>query len=348
KRKRYKVYEENGHILAEKGRFSRWGPYVNHIGLILVLIAALLRMRPFMYMDEYVWVREGEQTVIPGTDGEYHIKNKKFILETYDEDDERFKEAIAQEGMVEKNFQTNAVIYKETGEKIAGAEPELKKVKEEKIQLNHPLKFDGYTIYQSGYQQNEFNSMTFKIHETNDSDEKSLGSFKINLSNPKDTYKLDNGFSVTVSQYYPDYEMDEGEPRSKTNYPRNPAFVFNVNPPGNEESEMSFVGIGKNVDATGENDYKLGIENFEMRYASGLSVKRDYTIPLFIIGAAIFMIGVIQGMYWQHRRIWLHPENEGMMVAGHTNKNWFGLTKDIEHIIEDTNVKMVKDQQEIE
>jgi len=348
KEKRYKVHEENGHIMAEKGRFSRWGPYVNHIGLIIVLIAALLRMTPFMYMDEYVWVREGEQTVIPGTDGEYHIKNKKFILETYDEDDERFKEAIAQEGMVEKNFQTNAVIYKETGEKIAGAEPELKKVKEEKIQLNHPLKFDGYTIYQSGYQQNEFNSMTFKIHETNDSDEKSLGSFKINLSNPKDTYKLDNGFSVTVSQYYPDYEMDEGEPRSKTNYPRNPAFVFNVNPPGNEESEMSFVGIGKNVDATGENDYKLGIENFEMRYASGLSVKRDYTIPLFIIGAAIFMIGVIQGMYWHHRRIWLHPENEDVMLAGHTNKNWFGLKKDIEHIIEDTNIQMVKDQQEIE
>ncbi|WP_010530852.1 cytochrome c biogenesis protein ResB [Lentibacillus jeotgali] len=348
KKKRYKVHEENGHILAEKGRFSRWGPYVNHIGLIIVLIAALLRMTPFMYLDEYVWVREGEQTVIPGTDGEYHIKNKDFILETYDENDPRFQEAIAQEGNVAKNYQTNAVIYKETGEKVAGAEPKLEKVKEEKIKLNHPLKFDSYTLYQSGYQQNEFQSMTFKVHETNDPDEKSLGSFTVDLTDPKNEYNLDNGFSVTVSQYYPDYEMDEGEPRSKTNYPRNPAFVFNVNPPGNEESEISFVGIGRNVDATGENDYKLGIENFETRYASGLTVRRDYTLPLFIIGAAIFMIGVIQGMYWHHRRIWLHPESEGMMVAGHTNKNWYGLKKDIEHIIEDTNVKMVKDQQEIE
>src|SRR5690625_2436885 len=26
KKQRYKVREENGHILAEKGRFSRWGP----------------------------------------------------------------------------------------------------------------------------------------------------------------------------------------------------------------------------------------------------------------------------------------------------------------------------------
>src|SRR3954467_12158327 len=33
--KRYHVREENGDLLAEKGRFSRWGPYVNHVGLII-------------------------------------------------------------------------------------------------------------------------------------------------------------------------------------------------------------------------------------------------------------------------------------------------------------------------
>ncbi|TRM12133.1 cytochrome C biogenesis protein [Lentibacillus cibarius] len=348
KEKRYKVHEENGHVMAEKGRFSRWGPYVNHIGLIIVLIAALLRMTSFMYLDEYVWVREGEKIVIPGTDGEYYIKNDDFILETYDEDDERFQEAIEQQGAVVKNFQTNAIIYKETGGKVAGAEPKLEKVKEEKIQLNRPLKFDSYTLYQAGYQQNEFKSMTFKVHETDDPEETSLGSFTIDLTQPKDKYKLDNGFSVDVTQYYPDYELEEDEPASETPYPRNPAFVFTVHPPENEKSETSFVGIGKNIDATGENNYKLGIEDFDTRYVSGLTVRRDYTLPLFIIGAAIFMIGVIQGMYWQHRRIWLHPRGEGIMVAGHTNKNWFGLKKDIGHIIEDTNVLMVRDQQELE
>ena len=29
---RYNVKTEDGAILAEKGRFSRWGPYVNHTG----------------------------------------------------------------------------------------------------------------------------------------------------------------------------------------------------------------------------------------------------------------------------------------------------------------------------
>src|SRR5690625_3091899 len=82
KRQRYKIYEEDGQYLAEKNRFSRWGPYVNHIGLIIILFAAMLRLTSVMYLDEYVWVREGEQVVIPGTNAKYFIENKKFTLDT--------------------------------------------------------------------------------------------------------------------------------------------------------------------------------------------------------------------------------------------------------------------------
>ncbi|WP_077326762.1 cytochrome c biogenesis protein ResB [Virgibacillus siamensis] len=348
KDKRYKVRNEDGHILAEKGRFSRWGPYVNHIGLIIILIAALLRMTTPMYLDEYVWVREGEQTVIPGTDGEYYIKNKDFILETYSEDNEKFKAALKKEGQVVKNYQTNAVVYKEAENSIPGSEQKLNKVAEGKIRMNHPLKFDGYTLYQAGYQRNEFTEMTFKIHKKNDPKEKSLGNITIDLTSPKKEYKLDNGFRVVMDQYYPDYYLDNGEPKSKTKYPRNPAFVFFIYPPGSEKAEVSFVGIGKNVDPSKNNDYKLGIQDFQMRDVSGLTVRRDYTLPLFIIGAVIFMIGVIQGMYWQHRRIWIRPKDEGILMAAHTNKNWYGIKKDIEGIIDGTNVKMTEDQQELE
>lgn len=66
--------EQEGSILAEKGRFSRWGPYVNHIGLIIFLIGAMLRFVPGMYVDETLWVREGETAQIPGTDGKYYLK----------------------------------------------------------------------------------------------------------------------------------------------------------------------------------------------------------------------------------------------------------------------------------
>src|SRR5699024_11981917 len=68
----YKINEEDGHVVAEKGRFSRWGPYVNHIGLIIILLAAILRQTPMFFLVEYVWFREGAEILITGTDGEYY------------------------------------------------------------------------------------------------------------------------------------------------------------------------------------------------------------------------------------------------------------------------------------
>ncbi|APC48399.1 cytochrome C biogenesis protein [Virgibacillus halodenitrificans] len=350
KNQKYKLQEENGHILAEKGRFSRWGPYVNHIGLIIILLAAILRLTPLFYTNEYVWVREGQQLVIPGTDGEYYIENKDFIIETYDKNDKKFQEAIVKEGgEIPSNFQTNAIIYKAEESSVPGADPDLTKIIEDSIRMNQPIQFDGYSIYQSGYQLNEFTNMTFKLHEVEDAEEKALGSFTIELNSPKPEYILDNGFKVEISKYYPDYYLNDNNiPASKTNFPRNPAFVLLVYPPDSEEAEVSFLGIGKNIDATGENDYKLGITDFEMHDVSGLAVKRDYSLPFFGLGALIFMIGVIQGMYWQHRRIWIQPSNGGLLMAAHTNKNWFGVKKDIEKVIAGTQVNMVNDQQELD
>lgn len=39
-------------------------------------------------------------------------------------------------------------------------------------------------------------------------------------------------------------------------------------------------------------------------------------------------------------------EGSGILLAAHTNKNWFGLKKDIEEAIKDTNIQIVTDQEE--
>ncbi|GAA0327710.1 cytochrome c biogenesis protein ResB [Oceanobacillus sp. FSL W7-1293] len=350
KNSRYKITEKDGHILAEKGRFSRWGPYVNHIGLIIVLIAAILRTTPIMFSEDYMWLREGEQRVIPGTDNQYYIENKDFIVETHNgEGEDGFQEGSVDDEIA-TNFQTDVVIYEATNADVVGAEPELEPILDYSIQMNNPAKFDGYTLYQQGYQLNEFENMTFYIHEEDDETQESLGSFTIDLTNPDRVYELDSGFQVELTNYYPDYIMtEEGTPASETDYPRNPAFVVTVYPPDSEEGEVSFLGIGMNVDATGENQYKVAIDGVEFRDVSGITVSSDRTLPFFLIGAMIFMIGVIQGMYWQHRRIWINKQKDNtLLLAAHTNKNWFGIKRDIEKAVEGTNVTMVEDQQELD
>src|SRR5699024_753219 len=350
KKYRYNIFEENGNILAEKNRFSRWGPYVNHIGLIIILFASILRMTPIFFLDDYVWVREGEQKVIPSTDNKYHIENKKFTIDFYEgEEAEKFSEALKRWGEINKNYQTDVVIYENESD-ITGEpdEDDLKPILESSIQMNKPLKFGPqfmqYTLYQSGYQQNEFSEMSFKLFNIDSEEE--IGELTIDLYNPEDTYDLGNGYVVELNEFYPEYELKDGVPRSKTKFPRNPAFILVVHTPEGE-SEVNFLGIGKNISPNDDdNEYRLGISGYELSYASGLTVRRDYTLPLFGLGALIFMIGVVQGMYWQHRRIWINPKDDGLIMAAHTNKNWHSLQSEIEKVIDGTNVKMVVDQSE--
>src|SRR5699024_7458149 len=148
-------------VLAEKNRFSRWGPYVNHIGLIIILLAAILRMTPLLFMDEYVWVREGEEKVIPGADNEYIIENKKFTVDFHDEKDERVKEEIENQDDAERNFRADLVNPKLQERPVLGHSAPVETVTEDSNWMNHPLKYDGLTLYQPGYQENEFPDMTF-------------------------------------------------------------------------------------------------------------------------------------------------------------------------------------------
>jgi len=348
KKRRFKVMEQDGHLLAEKGRFSRWGPYVNHIGLIIFLIGALLRYIPAMYVDDQLLVREGETEAIPGTEGEYYIKNENFFVEVYDENDERYKEAVQREGgSVPKNYQTDATIFQRKDESLPGAEPELKKVKEGSIRVNEPLKIDGFGLYQTTYQLDEFKSMAFKLHEKGDPNEESLGEINVDLINPQEEYQLENGYRVVLDKYYPEFKMEDGKPITESKYPRNPAFVFNIYTPENpDDPEVSMLGVGFNVDPTESNDYKLGITNVEMRDVTGLTITKDLTLPILGLGGLIFMIGVIQGMYWNHRRIWIQPRENGLWLAGHTNKNWYGLKRDIQQVIAGTSVPEPNDQLE--
>ncbi|MFD1777278.1 cytochrome c biogenesis protein ResB [Fredinandcohnia salidurans] len=347
RKKHYSVREENGNILAEKGRFSRWGPYVNHCGLILFLIGAMLRFVPGMYIDEVLWLREGETASVPGTDGKYYLKSEQFLVEVYEKGKEKevFDKAIELAGnaMVVKNYQTDVTLFERTDEIIPGVEPELKEVKSHEIRVNEPLKHDHYAVYQVDYKLNEFSTMSFTMVDKETNQE--FGSITINLRDPQDKYDLGNGYSIELASYFPDFFFnDEGEPATKTKIPNNPAFVFKMYAPDKPEGEISFVAIQQNIEPVGENKYKMAFSGIDMKNVSGLTVRRDFTLWLLALGGAIFMIGVIQGSYWHHRRIWIQRKNNEVIVAGHTNKNWFGLKNEIRYVLADTGIAEPIDQ----
>ncbi|MDQ0219033.1 cytochrome C biogenesis protein [Peribacillus cavernae] len=342
---RYNVREENGNILAEKGRFSRWGPYVNHIGLIVFLIGAMLRFVPGMYVDELVWLREGETKEMPGTKGEYYLSSEKFILEVYDKekDDKDFTAAIDKTGMIAKNYQSDVTLYERVGKVIPGEKPELKKIKEDQIKVNQPLKHDRYAAYQVDYKLDELNKM--KLNLTNKKSGEQFGMVTVDLYNPKPKYELKKGYSVELMSYFPDFEFAEnGEPSTKSRIPNNPAFIFKMFTPDKPKGEVSFVAIKQTLEPLGDNDYKMTFAGIETKNVSALTIRKDLTLWIIFLGGVIFMIGVVQGAYWNHRRIWLQKKDGEIMLAGHTNKNWHGLKRDINRVIENTIIDEPADQ----
>lgn len=345
KEKRYNIREENGSILAEKNRFSRWGPYINHIGLIIFLIGGMLRFVPGMYVDELLWIREGETVVIPETKGEYYLENHEFILETYEKDkeSEAFTTAIENNGTVAKNFQTNVSLYKESGETIAGQDPELEKVEDYELRVNEPLKFEQFALYQQSYKLGELSEMSFAL--TNKETNEEFGQMTIDLHNPQDEYTFENGYSVELMSYFPDFEFDENsEPVTKSRVPNNPAFIFKMFSPEHPDGEVSFVAIQQTIEPYGDNDLKMAFKGVDTQNVSALTVRKDLTLPILAIGGLIFMIGVVQGAYWNHRRIWIRRLGDQVLVAGHTNKNWHGLKREITHVFDGSGIQEPIDQ----
>ena len=347
KKRRYHVREEHGNLLAEKNRFSRWGPYVNHVGLIIFLIGGMLRFVPGMYVDEILWIRDGETSVIPGTNGKYYLSSDKFFMETYQKDQENkvFEQAISQvgEGNVVKNYQTNVTLYERKGEIIHGAKPELQKVKEKHIKVNQPLKHDSYALYQTSYKLNELNKFIFSLVDKKT--EKGFGQITVDLLEPKKEYELGNGYKVEIVTYFPNfYFNNKEEPDTKNRVPDNPAFVFKMISPDKPEGEKSFVAIQKTFDPEEDNQLKMKFEGVETKNLSALTVRKDNTLWFLGIGGAIFMIGVVQGMYWNHRRIWIRRNGDSLLIAGHANKNWYGIRNEVNNILKETSIQELTDQ----
>lgn len=173
------------------------------------------------------------------------------------------------------------------------------------------------------------------------------GGLTTDLFDPKNEYDLGNGYKVELLGYYPDFSgLENGEPQTKSSVPNNPAFLFNMISPNYPEGEVIFTAIRQTLEPPGEAEYKMKLSGVTTRNVTALTVRKDLTLWTIGIGGVIFMIGVIQGSYWNHRRFWLQNLNGNLLIAGHTNKNWYGLKREIVDIVKNTSIPTPIDQQE--
>ncbi|RNB58607.1 cytochrome c biogenesis protein ResB [Brevibacillus gelatini] len=331
KKKGYRIFRAERAIMAEKGRFSRWGPYVNHIGLILFLIGVLMRNIPGFYLDEYVWVREGQTVAIPSTP--YYIKSENYET-TYWSEEEMPEKLELNGGAIPKNFQTDAVLYLNKNADVPGKKPELVEVQKGPIVVNHPMIEGDIAIYQSGVQEMQLGALNFVLVDAKNGN-KELGAFKFDLYNPEAEQEVAAGIKVRVLDYFPDFIMgSDGKPATKTNLPKNPMVALEIVDGTAQVSEKLVYLQGSVLTQKEDARFNLTFQKPDLVDISGLNVRIDKAVPLIYFGSFIFMIGVVMGFFWQHRRIWVQTQDETVLLAAHTNKNWFGLRREVDGLVD--------------
>lgn len=343
RRKRYRVHAEKDALLAEKQRFSRWGPYIIHIGLIVFLLAVLFRGLPGLHLDQHYWFPEGEKTKISGTN--LYLENEKFTVEYYSQDEmsEDFRKTGKE---VPKMFETKAILYECTANcDDPSKQPQLREVKRHAIKVNDPLSYKGLSAYQFDF------DLTPKLRSVqpvlvNKVTGEQYGKFKLEMNNPQQEFKL-GPYTLELKNKFLDFSLNEqGQPISKSKDPNAPAFLFLVKGPDIPEEGSQFIYFPKQIDKERfqqdaineklgglQNKLQidvLGMEDVDFIASSSyLNIRIDRAMPFVWLGLGIVMLGLIMSFYWQHRRIWLRIDDGILTLGAHTTKNWFGMRREV-------------------
>ena len=302
------------YLYAERGRLSRLGPYLVHLGVLVVLlggtVSSITGYRGNMNLAA------GESATELHLHGRpspialgFEIRCDRFTIDFYDDGSP-------------KEYRTDATITE--GGKV---------VRTEAIRVNHPLKHKGINFYQSSYGALGASSVNLEISGAEAGETR-----KIDVSSDQAVPLGDDGAMIRLLRYWPDYRM-EMPPGSGMERSIGPAARIEVVREGSDPQQaMLFRQFPKvhGVDLGGKHLKLVGAEE---SYYTGLQVAHDPGVPWVWLGCTIMFLGFIEALFISHRRMWVRIEAlEGkgskIAVAGSAHRNRAAFEKTFARTIE--------------
>lgn len=302
--RRYLVIEQDGRLYADKGRWGRWGPYITHIGLLLVLVGAGMRALPGVYLEQFIWVRDGEIVKVPGSD--FYVESLGFEVEYY-------------ETGQPKSYKTHT--------RVIG--PDGSAVKTGTIAMNRPLAHNRVELYQSSYAA-ELGRADVALVDRQSGDE--IGRFALDLIQPQPAYTV-GGYRLELVAYYPDFSIGEdGKPTTRSGRANNPGMILQVTPPEGERFLTWFFPLYPDMEFDDTTPVRLATRDVTTVFTSGLQVKKDLGLPIIYAGLVVMTLGVFATFYIAHRRWWAFTEDGQVIVGGWTNRNAGSFEREMREI----------------
>jgi cytochrome c biogenesis protein len=322
---KYRAATAETGVFAERGRYARFGVWVVHVSLLLILGGGIFgRLTAFEGVanvpqaggeaDAFVERRpDGTQFRHKLVDGQ----GRPFLVRC---DDFRLKEF---EPGRPKAFESDLRLFRKRSDGSAGEE-----LARQTITVNHPLRYAGLTFYQASYQQlDEATRARMKILD------KATGVEVERLVAPGQPIEAAEGLSYQVVDYQEDFNgqgpavqvLRIEEPPGAQERPTADGRVE----PSKDAKIASFFVFAKRPDFDRDNRedrFAFRFDRLTPFYATGLQIARDPSTPIVYAGCFLLFIGIGIAFYTSHRRVWaqLRDGNLALGGAAHRNAEAFG------------------------
>lgn len=291
-------------LFAEKGKYTRLGFYITHLGIALIIIGGIIGNYGY---QGFMRVVEGESSDTITLRGSTKQKKLDFSIRCDD-----FEASFYQGSQRPKDFKSSLTI-------IDGG----KEVKKKVIEVNDPLWYKGVYIYQSSYGTAPGQGEVLLGVEPK-ADAKQTKKYRAKIG---ERFRLEEkAYEVEVKRFVPDFSMGQNnEVVNRSQELRNPAVQLAIFK-NNKLLENKWI-FSKFPDFHGpaKGDYRFTLLHFSGKEYTGLQLTKDPGVWVVWSGCLLLTLGCYLAFFMSHRRLWIKVEPKAgeylVTMAGTSNKN---------------------------
>jgi len=283
-------------IAAQKTPWSRAGVYIVHLSILVIFAGALYGqltgfkagiLLPELQSSNKVFSYEGGEPIDLG----FTIRCNRFEIDFYGN------------GMPKEYMSSLSVIE------------DAKVVTNKNIEVNHPLKYQGITFYQSSYQ--GYRDFIFTLAPEGAAPKTFTGEYQKELVWQEQNVR----FGIINIE-----AVGDRVARMKIWFDDDQAGPSQFWLENGEEAKVNRPGVTYLFSA-------------KQRYATGLQVAKDPGVWIVYIGCTLMLVGLYVAFFLSHRRLWLilRPQDSGTLVdmKGSVNKNRAAFEKRFHELADD-------------
>jgi len=283
------------HLFAQSGLWTRFGVYITHLSLIIIIVGALVGV----FWGEKGYIQIGEFTTV----NSYYSQNI---------DDMKELDFYLRLNGYETTYYDNSMQPKAFISDITVID-NGREVKRQLVKVNNTLQYKGYTFYQSSYGAAGNDSFYMILDVIKKSDGTKAISNGLVYSNEA-TLIPGTADKVTLVSYKDDKQWGPM------------AGLKVTKPDGTSKSFWAYPKFQGEEDKR-EGDYKFLVSKVKELQYTGMQVANDPGVWTVYIGCGLMIIGTLIAFFMSHKRFWVRIENDGgsnktkVTFAASTNKN---------------------------